>query len=46
MVEAKLVVGELQSQSKDRRGVSLSPEFGNDDVPNVTAYRWRTSLSM
>jgi hypothetical protein len=38
MVETEPVVRELHGQSKDRRRVSLSPEFGNDDVPYVTAY--------
>jgi len=37
VVEAKPVVGELKGQAKDCRGVSLSPEFWNDDVPDVTA---------
>src|SRR5262245_18539209 len=27
----------MKRQVKDRRGVPLAPEFGNDDVSNVTA---------
>src|SRR5262249_45628037 len=37
-VEAEPVVGELQGQPKHRRRVSLSSEFGNHDIADVTAY--------
>jgi len=34
---AELVVDELERQAKDRCGVTLTPEFGDDDVANVAA---------
>src|SRR4030095_3988665 len=37
LMEPKPVIGELKRQAKDRRGVTLPPEFGNDDIPDVTA---------
>lgn len=46
MVEPEPVMGELQSEAKDRRRVSLSPEFWNDDVPDVTAHALRKSFGM
>ena len=36
LVVSKLVVSEMKRQAKNRRGMSLAPEFGNDDVANVT----------
>src|SRR4051812_15766452 len=36
-LEGESVVGKLQRQPKDRGRVSLSPEFWNDDVPDMTA---------